>query len=100
MSENPDLLPSDVDLSQGNPADLGHPWSCGLTHFFGSVIDRLGRRERDSRTAVKGNSDFVERSSGMTWRFAALGDRSMVGQCPLEAFIQVRILVAQPKLLG
>jgi hypothetical protein len=26
-----------------------------------------------------------------------VGDRSMVGQCPLEAFIQVRILVAQPE---
>ncbi len=25
-----------------------------------------------------------------------LGDRSMVGQCPLEALIQVRILIAQP----
>jgi hypothetical protein len=25
-----------------------------------------------------------------------LGDRSMVGQCPLEAFILVRIQVAQP----
>ena len=27
---------------------------------------------------------------------AVLGDRLMVGQCPLEAFVQVRILVAQP----
>jgi hypothetical protein len=27
-----------------------------------------------------------------------VGDRSMVGQCPLEAFIQVRILVAQPEI--
>jgi hypothetical protein len=29
-----------------------------------------------------------------------LGDRSMVGQCPLEAFIQVRILVAQPTIVS
>ena len=27
-----------------------------------------------------------------------LGDRSMVGQCPLEALIQVRILIAQPDI--
>jgi hypothetical protein len=29
-----------------------------------------------------------------------VGDRSMVGQCPLEAFIQVRILVAQPEIVN
>ena len=42
-------------------------------------------------TVVRWASETLGRLTGNT-----LGDRSMVGQCPLEAFIQVRILVAQP----
>ena len=38
-----------------------------------------------------------EVESGIGTKFWLLGDRLMVGQVPLEHFVQVRILVAQPE---
>ena len=53
-------------------------------------IDSRPRFARDSRAAA-GNIVCVLPKADVL-----LGDRSMVGQCPLEAFIQVRIQIAQP----
>ena len=51
----------------------------GAKCFCGNQVDSRPLWERNSASAAK------------------LGDRLMVGQCPLEALVQVRILVAQPR---